>query len=64
MDYNTEMKVIENLKAATVGKTTIIITHKPSILTIVDRLLVMDDGAVVMDGPKDEILAKLGGKSL
>lgn len=64
MDYNTEMKVINNLKEATKGKTTIIITHKPSILTIVDRLLVIDDGALVMDGPKDEIMAKLGGKSL
>jgi ATP-binding cassette subfamily C protein LapB len=64
MDYNTEMKVITNLKEATKGKTTIIITHKPSILTIVDRLLVIDDGRLVMDGPKDEIMAKLGGKSL
>ncbi|MCP4342201.1 MAG: type I secretion system permease/ATPase [Desulfobulbaceae bacterium] len=64
MDYNTEVKVINHLKEATQGKTTIIITHKPSILTIVDRLLVMDDGALVMDGPKDEILAKLGGKNL
>ncbi|TKB24504.1 type I secretion system permease/ATPase [Desulfopila sp. IMCC35006] len=64
MDYNTEVKVINNLKEATKGKTTIIITHKPSILAIVDRLLVMDDGALVMDGPKDEILARLGGKSL
>lgn len=64
MDYNTEMKVINNLKEATKGRTTIIITHKPSILTIVDRLLVIDDGALVMDGPKEEIMAKLGGKSL
>lgn len=63
MDYNTEVKVIENLKEATRDKTTIIITHKPTILSIVDRLLVMDDGSLVMDGPKDEILAKLGGKS-
>jgi len=64
MDYNTEVKVIHNLNEATKDKTTIIITHKPSILGIVDRLLVMDDGALVMDGPKDEILAKLGGKNL
>ncbi|CAG35242.1 type I secretion system permease/ATPase [Desulfotalea psychrophila] len=62
MDYNTEVKVIENLREGTKGKTTIIITHKPSILAIVDRLLVMDDGALVMDGPKSEVLAKLGGK--
>ncbi len=64
MDYNTEVKVINNLKVATEGKTTIIITHKPSILAIVDRLLVMDDGNLVMDGLKDEVLAKLGGKNL
>ncbi|MFT5702053.1 MAG: ATP-binding cassette subfamily C protein LapB [Desulforhopalus sp.] len=64
MDYNTEKKVIDNLREGAKGKTTIIITHKPSILTIVDRLLVIDDGVLVMDGPKDEILAKLGGKSL
>lgn len=63
MDFNTEAQVISNLARVTRGCTTIIITHKPSILGIVDRLLVMDKGRLVMDGPKDEILAKLGGKS-
>ena len=63
MDFNTEAQVISNLDKVTKGCTTIIITHKPSILRIVDRLLVMDKGRLVMDGPKDEILAKLGGKS-
>jgi ATP-binding cassette, subfamily C, bacterial LapB len=63
MDYNTEMKVIANLKEAIRDKTVLIITHKPSILTLVDRLLVMDDGILVMDGPKEEVLARLGGKN-
>jgi ATP-binding cassette subfamily C protein LapB len=63
MDFNTELKVIGNLKKVTQNKTTLIITHKPSILDIVDRLLVMDNGRVVMDGPKAKVLAKLGGKS-
>jgi len=63
MDFNTELKVIQNLKAATKDKTTIVITHKPSILSIVDRVLVMDNGSIVMDGPKQEVLAKLGGKA-
>jgi len=63
MDFNTELKVIKNMKQATKGKTTIVITHKPSILEIVDRLLVMDNGNIVMDGPKQEVLAKLGGKA-
>lgn len=63
MDHTTETTVINNLNEATKGKTTIVITHKPSILSIVDRLIVMDNGTVVMDGPKDEILNKLGGGS-
>jgi ATP-binding cassette, subfamily C, bacterial LapB len=63
MDYNTEMKVIGNLKDAIKDKTVLIITHKPSILILVDRLLVMDDGNLVMDGPKEEVLSKLGGKN-
>jgi len=63
MDFNTELKVIKNLKKATKRKTTIVITHKPSILEIVDRLLVMDNGNIVMDGPKQEVLARLGGKA-
>lgn len=62
MDFTTEEQVIKNLKVATHNKTVIVITHKPSILSIVDRLIVMDNGTVVMDGPKDEVLAKLGGK--
>jgi len=63
MDFNTELKVITNLKNVTQDKSTIIITHKPTILDIVDRVIVMDNGTIVMDGPKEEILAKLGGKS-
>lgn len=62
MDFNTEAQVIANLGRVTKERTTIIITHKPSILKIVDRLLVMDKGSLVMDGPKDEILARLAGK--
>jgi ATP-binding cassette subfamily C protein LapB len=63
MDFNTEVPVIANLKTTIQEKTTIIITHKPTILEVVDRIIVMDDGRVVMDGPKDEVLARLGGKS-
>ena len=61
MDFNTELQVISNLKQVTQGKTTVIITHKPSILEVVDRIIVMHNGSVAMDGPKAEVLAKLGG---
>ncbi len=63
MDFNTETQVIANLGRVTKGKTTFIMTHKPSILDIVDRIIVMDKGKIAMDGPKKEIFAKLGGKT-
>ncbi len=63
MDFNTELQVIASLRELSHGRTTIIITHKPTILEIVDRVIVMDNGRIAMDGPKDEILARLGGKS-
>ena len=38
------------------GRTVIVITHRTSILSVVDKLLVMKDGAVVKFGDKDEVL--------
>lgn len=63
MDFATEAQVIKKLEEETKGWTSIVITHKPSILSIVDRLIVIDKGRLVMDGPKDEILKKLGGNA-
>jgi len=44
-------------------KTLILITHKPSVLSLVDRLIVMDDGKIIADGPKEEVLETLAGKT-
>ncbi len=63
MDFNTESQVVKKLLSVTAGKTTIVFTHKPTILNIVDRIIVMDNGTILMDGPKKEILARLGGKT-
>jgi ATP-binding cassette subfamily C protein LapB len=41
--------------------TLLVATHKSALLPIVDRLLVMQGGHVVMDGPRDQVLAKLSG---
>jgi ATP-binding cassette subfamily C protein LapB len=38
-------------------KTVIVITHRPSILSIVDRLIVIDDGKIIADGPKAKIIS-------
>ena len=51
-----------NALAALDGDTTLVIaTHRRAVLRIVDRLIVVSNGKIVMDGPRDDILAKLSG---
>jgi ATP-binding cassette subfamily C protein LapB len=39
--------------------TIIVSTHRPSLLSLVDRILVFDNGKIVADGPADQILTRL-----
>ncbi len=57
MDELSEMKFKQNLRYIVEDKTVIIITHKPSILSLVDRLVVLEDGKIVADGPKEKVIA-------
>ncbi|MFZ2890392.1 type I secretion system permease/ATPase [Sulfuricurvum sp.] len=59
MDSMTEEKLKKNLIEAFQDKTVILITHKTSLLDLVDRLIVLEEGKVIADGLKDEILQKL-----
>ncbi|WP_024955229.1 type I secretion system permease/ATPase [Sulfurospirillum arcachonense] len=59
LDNTTEMKIRGLLKENIQEKTVILVTHKSSLLSLVDRLIVMDGGKVVMDGKKDKILMQL-----
>jgi len=61
MDGVTEKKFIKNLKEYLGDETMIVISHKNSILDLVDRIIVMENGKIIMDGPKDEILRSLNG---
>jgi ATP-binding cassette, subfamily C, bacterial LapB len=42
------------------SQTLIISTHRMAVLNVVDRLIVMDNGRIVADGPRDQILAGTG----
>jgi ATP-binding cassette subfamily C protein LapB len=59
MDMGSERMVLQALVPAMAGRTVVIVTHRPAILKYVDRIIVMDEGIKVADGPKDEIVALL-----
>jgi len=59
MDPASENRLRKRLGAISQGKTTILITHKGSMLHIVDKLILMDQGRLVAFGPKDEVIRKL-----
>jgi ATP-binding cassette, subfamily C, bacterial LapB len=62
-DVRSEHEFLERLKAIHDEKMTIIIsTHRLSLLGMVDRLLLFDNGRLVADGPRDQVLARLQGK--
>ena len=63
MDVDSELLVQRRLAPVVKDKTLILITHRLSMLRIVDRLVVMDGGRVLMDGPRDTVLRTLQERS-
>jgi ATP-binding cassette subfamily C protein LapB len=60
MDRQTEKVFIDKMSRIIKDKTLILITHKVSILSLVDRVIVLENGQVIADGKKEEIFAKGG----
>ena len=61
MDQITEAKLLNNLAHHLKDTTSIIVTQKMTLLKIVDRVIVMNEGKIFIDAPKEEALKKLGG---
>jgi ATP-binding cassette, subfamily C, bacterial LapB len=60
MDPTAEMQLLGWLNGfITNEQTLVMVTHKPALLQLTSRILVMDQGNLVMDGPRDGVLAKL-----
>ncbi len=59
MDNASESLFCRRLQAEIKDKTLILITHRHSMLALVDRLIVLDNGRIVANGPKDKVLADL-----
>lgn len=56
MDEHLESYVIRQLHTWLTGRTLVLVTHRPALLKLVDRIVVMENGKVVADGPRDTIL--------
>lgn len=59
MDYSSEDEIKKRLGEFSKDKTVILISHRTSLLDMVDRLIVMDGGRVVADGPKEQVMTAL-----
>ncbi|WP_170004593.1 type I secretion system permease/ATPase [Pseudopontixanthobacter vadosimaris] len=60
MDARSEADLLARLEAELKGRTVILVTHRPSLLRLVDRIAIVDRGKIVRDGPRDTILRDLG----
>ena len=60
MDTATEMYFIEHLKTALAPDQTLMVaTHRHNMLSILTRLIVIDDGKIIADGPRDDVMKHL-----
>nr|WP_232482972.1 type I secretion system permease/ATPase [Halomonas alkaliphila] len=59
MDNASEETFKANLTSVAPGKTILVVTHRTSLLSLVDRIIVMDAGKVVADGPRDTVVEAL-----
>jgi ATP-binding cassette subfamily C protein LapB len=59
MDFSTEATVTQRMQAFSEGKTVVLVTHRTSMLSFVDRVIVVDQGKIVADGPRERIMPAL-----
>lgn len=59
MDSQTETGLIARLQAELKGRTLVLITHRPPLLALCDRIILLDQGRVVADGPRDQTLKQI-----
>ncbi len=61
MDHSTERQIYQTLEAVLPGRTLVLVTHHNALLSLVDRLIVIDQGRIVADGPKAQVMQALQG---
>jgi ATP-binding cassette subfamily C protein LapB len=64
MDNSSEEQFKNRLLPLLDGRTLLLVTHRASLLSLVGRVIVMDGGRIVADGPKEQVLEALRGGRL
>jgi len=59
MDHTSEEEFKRNLAQFAAHKTLLVITHRTSLLELVNRIIVIDGGKIVADGPKEQVVEAL-----
>lgn len=60
MDGQTETRVIRHLfQEVAADSVLVVVTHKTALLPLVNRIIVVDNGQILLDGPRDQVLARL-----
>ncbi|MFT3901252.1 MAG: ABC transporter ATP-binding protein [Gordonia sp. (in: high G+C Gram-positive bacteria)] len=60
LDAITERAVVDALEQTRGERTTVIVTHRPALVSLADRVIVLDDGKIVDSGKVDELLERGG----
>jgi ATP-binding cassette subfamily C protein LapB len=64
MDAQLETRVMQHLfREISNESALVVVTHKPALLAHINRLIVLDQGRVVIDGPRDAVLNRLRGQT-
>lgn len=59
MDQQSETALLDRLEAELDGRTTILITHRSPLLRLVSRVIIVDRGRIVADGPRDHVMQRI-----
>jgi ATP-binding cassette subfamily C protein LapB len=59
MDHSSEENVKKRMALSSQGKTVVLITHRSTMFDLVNRIIVVDTGRIVADGPKDQVIEAL-----
>ena len=62
LDQKSEVNFVQRFEEWSAGRTCVIATHRPAILSQVERIAILQNGRLMMEGKRDKVLSHLQGK--